>query len=305
MEKTLNLRQVEAFKAVIEHGTVNRAAEALAISQPAVSKLLIKLEHDTRLPLFERVKGKLAPTPQGMRLYEDVERIFAGLRQIEESVANIRREEQRKLSIGVMPALSGSFVRRVTMAFIKKHPDVEISIHTRSSQFLAEWLIARQIDVALVGDRIENPYIDREPMMSSPLCCALPIDHPLTRKRVIRPWDLDNVPYVAFAAGSQTDRLVRPVFDQAGIRLKLMLRAVTAPTLCEFVAEGLGVSLVHPLFTENVGHRVVLRRFEPAIPAAFQLCRVRASRNALLVDAYLDEARHAAEQVSQELFKGL
>jgi len=305
MKKSLNLRQIEAFKAVIEHGSVNRAADALFVSQPAVSKLLLKLEQDTGLALFERVKGRLAPTQHGMRLYEEVDRTFVGLRQLEEAVESIRRDEQRQLHIGVMPALSGSFVRRVTMEFIKRHPDVHVTIETRGSQFLAEWLVSRQIDVALVGSRIDNPYIDREPLISSPLVCALPINHPLTRKRVIRARDLDNEPFVAFASSSQTDKLVRRAFMAAGARLRTVLETVTAPTVCEFVAAGLGVSLIHPFFAEGVRNRLVMRRFDPEIEFTFQLCRVRAARNASLVEAFMQDARRVSQQISDELLHGV
>lgn len=302
MKKSLNLRQVEAFKAVIEQGTVNRAADALFVSQPAVSKLLMKLEEDTGLALFERVKGKLAPTPHGMRFYEEIDRIFVGLHQLEDAVDSIRRDEQRQLCIGVMPALSGSFVRRVTMDFIKAHPGVHVSIHTRSSQFLADWLVARQIDVALVSNAVENPYIDREPMLSSPLFCALPLNHSLTQKRVIRARDLDNVPFITFESVSLTDKLVKQAFSDAGARLNPVLNAVTASTVCEFVAAGLGVSLVHPLFAEWVGKRIVLRRFDPELVSTFQLCRMSAARNASLVEAFVDVARRVAQQVSDESF---
>ena len=305
MKKSLNLRQIEAFKAVIEYGSVNRAADALFVSQPAVSKLLLKLEQDTGLALFERVKGRLAPTQHGMRLYEEVDRTFVGLRQLEEAVESIRRDEQRQLHIGVMPALSGSFVRRVTMEFIKRHPDVHVTIETRGSQFLAEWLVSRQIDVALVGSRIDNPYIDREPLISSPLVCALPINHPLTRKRVIRARDLDNEPFVAFASSSQTDKLVRRAFMAAGARLRTVLETVTAPTVCEFVAAGLGVSLIHPFFAEGVRNRLVMRRFDPEIEFTFQLCRVRAARNASLVEAFMQDARRVSQQISDELLHGV
>ena len=303
MRKPLNLRQLEAFKAVIEYGSVNGAAEALQVTQPAVSKLLVKLETDTGLELFVRVRGKLAPTRQGMLLYEEVDRTFAGLRQLEDAVESIRRDEQYRLNLGVMPALSGSFARRVTMEFMKSHPDVHVSIQTRSSQFLAEWLLARHIDVALVGNRVDNPYIDREPMVSSPLYCALPLDHPLARKRVLRPADLDGVPFISFAPGSQTDELVRSAFEPTHAKLNIVLDAVSAPTVCEFVAAGLGVALVHPLFIEGLKERIVLRRFEPEIKFTFQLCHVRAARNARLVGAFIDHARCVAREVSAELLR--
>lgn len=305
MRKPLNLRQLEALKAVIEYGSVNAAAEALHVTQPAVSKLVVKLEADTGLDLFERVRGKLAPTRQGMLLYEEVDRTFAGLRHLEDAVESIRRDKQHRLNLGVMPALSGSFVRRVTMEFMKSHPDVYVSIQTRGSQFLAEWLMARQIDVALVGSRVDNPYIDKEPMVSSPLYCALPLDHPLARKRVLRPIDLDGVPFVSFARGSQTDELVRSAFEPANAKLNIVLDAVSAPTVCEFVADGLGVALVHPLFVEGLKERIVLRRFEPEIKFAFQLCHVRAARNARLVGAFISHARNVAHNISEELLKGV
>ena len=305
MRKPLNLRQLEAFKAVIEYGSVNGAADALHVTQPAVSKLIVKLEADTGLDLFERVRGKLAPTRQGMLLYEEVDRTFAGLRQLEDAVESIRRDEQHRLNIGVMPALSGSFVRRVTMEFMKAHPDVYVSIQTRGSQFLAEWLMARQIDIALVGSRVDNPYIDKEPMVSSPLYCALPLDHPLARKRVLRPDDLDGVPFVSFAPGSQTDELVRSAFESANAKLNIVLDAVSAPTVCAFVADGLGVALVHPLFIEGLRNRIVLRRFEPELKFDFQLCHVRTARNARLVGAFISHARDVAREISEELLKGV
>jgi DNA-binding transcriptional LysR family regulator len=304
MQQVLNLRQIEAFKAVIEHGTVSQAATVLGVSQPAVSKLLAHLEADTGLGLFDRVRGKLAPTPHGMRLYQEIDRIFAGLRQVEQAVDSIRRDEQRTLIVGVLPALSGSFIRRVTMNFLRRHPDVRVSIQCRGSQFLADWLATRQIDVALVGSRVDNPYLDREPLFQYPLVCALPLNHELTRKRVLRPRDLSGLPFIAFGADSQTQQLVKAAFNEAGATLNVVLDTNTAPTACEFVASGLGVSLVHPLFADGLQNRLVLRRFDPGMQFDFQLCRVHASRHAGLVETFVQEARTVAAQVSRELLKG-
>ena len=106
MGRRLNLRQIEAFKAVIEHGTVSRAADILNVSQPAISKLIAHLEADAEVRLFDRVNGRLAPTERGMRLYQEIDRIFSGVQQIENAAEAIRREEQGRLVVGVMPALS-------------------------------------------------------------------------------------------------------------------------------------------------------------------------------------------------------
>ena len=91
MRRRLNLRQVEAFKSMIEYGTVDRAADMLHVSQPAMSKLIAHLEADTGLRLFDRMKRRLVPTAHAMRLYEEVGRIFAGVLQVESAVDAIRR----------------------------------------------------------------------------------------------------------------------------------------------------------------------------------------------------------------------
>src|SRR5262249_3843183 len=132
MGRRLNLRQIEAFKAVIEHGTVSRAAGVLNVSQPAISKLIAHLEADAEVRLFDRIKGRLAPTERGMRFYQEIERIFSGVAQIENAAEAIRREEQGRLVVGVMPALAGRFVQEVTMGFLRRRPNVFCSIESRS-----------------------------------------------------------------------------------------------------------------------------------------------------------------------------
>src|SRR3546814_7426054 len=119
-------------------GTVGRAADMLHGSQPAISKLLAHFEEDTGRRLFERTRGRLVPTEAARRLYEEIDRIFAGVQQIERTVELIRREEQGQLVIGVMPALAGSFLREVVKLFLKAHPGVYLTIVARHSHFIAD-----------------------------------------------------------------------------------------------------------------------------------------------------------------------
>ncbi|PTM41440.1 LysR substrate-binding domain-containing protein [Bosea sp. 124] len=301
MVRRLNLRQVEAFKAVIEFGTVSRAAEIMNISQPAMSKLIAHLEEDTGLRLFDRVKGRLAPTRRGMRLYEEIDRIFAGVRQVENAVEAIRRDEQSRLLIGVMPALSGSFIQQATSRFLASQPNVFCSVQSRSSQWIADGLVTRKLDVGLIIAPIDNPYIVAEPLMAHPVVCILPLDHPLTANSVITPGDLDGVPFVSFDPESHTSRRVAQVLDAHGVAPNVVMVVNVSPTLCEFVAAGVGVSLVHPLIVGSLRDKVAIRRFEPTLQFDFQICRIRDSRNARLVDAFLDGARQAASEISRTI----
>lgn len=301
MGRRVNLRQIEAFKAVIEQGTVSRAAELLHVSQPALSKLIGHLETDTGLRLFERLKGRLAPTERGMRLYKEVDRIFAGVQQVENAVEAIRRDEQGRLAIGVMPALSGAFVQEVTSAFRRVEPDVFCAIHSRSSQWIADGLVTRKLDVGLAIAPIDNPYIVAEPMLGHPIVCILPLGHRLARKTVIRPHDLEDVPFLAFEPESFTNQRVTSVLSAHGVSPRVVMTINVSPTLCEFVAAGAGVSLVHPLIVSGIRDKIAIRRFEPASPLDFHLCRISDSRNARLVNVFLEITRKTAAEISRSI----
>lgn len=303
MPRHLNLRQIEAFKAVIENGSISSAAQIVHISQPAMSKLIAHFEADTGLKLFDRLKGRLAPTECGMRLYKEIDRIFAGVRQVENAAEAIRREEGGKLVIGVMPGLSGSFIQHATTGFLKGRRNVFCSVQSLGSLWIVDWLVARRLDVGLVSARIDNPYVTLEPLMEHPLVCIMPLDHPLAAKSQIEPQDLNQIPFVTFNSEGDIGHLIEGMFEAHGVKAQIVLVASVAPTVCEFVAAGLGVSLVHPLMVSGLEHRIAVRRFEPEILFNFQLCRSVDSRNAQLVEAFAQEVRATAAQISRSMLR--
>jgi DNA-binding transcriptional LysR family regulator len=300
MRRRINLRQIEAFKAVIEHSTVSTAAAVLNISQPAMSKLIAHLEADAELRLFERIKGRLAPTELGMRLYDEVDRIFSGVQQVENSIEAIHRHSQGRLVIGVMPALSGSFVQQVITAFLQLHPGTYCAIESRSSHWITESLVDRKLDVGFVSARMQNPYAVSEVLAEHSVVCIMPSGHALAAKRVIVPQDLAATPFVSFDPESSTGQRIAAMFAAHAIRPPIAVVANTAPTVCEFVAAGTGVSLVHPLMISGYHDRFVFRPFEPATTLGFLLCHSRESRNARLVGDFIKVARATAQRMLKE-----
>jgi DNA-binding transcriptional LysR family regulator len=298
MPRPLNLRQVEAFKALIETGTVSAAAELIGLSQPAVSKLIANLELDADMRLFDRVKGRLAPTAQAMRLYDEVGRIFAGVKQVQNAMEAIRREEQGRLSVGVMPALNGAFAQRATSRFLAAAPGVFCSIQTLSSQWIVDLLIARKIDAGLIDGGVENPYVTHERLMSHPLVCVMRPDHPLADRQSVSPENLHGIPFVALHADTNLGHRVNEMLAERDVRPEIGVVANATQTICECVAAGLGVGLIHPLMMTGLEDRLVSRPFESDIEYSFQLCRSADSRNSRLVDVFAHELRMIAAEVA-------
>lgn len=97
---SFNIRQMEAFRAVIKHGSVSRAANSLFITQSAVSKLISALEEDVELTLFERRSGRLQPTPAALKLYEHSDRVFTELSQLGREIKLLKNEAPASFQLG-------------------------------------------------------------------------------------------------------------------------------------------------------------------------------------------------------------
>lgn len=88
--RRMKMQHIEAFRAVMLTGSMTQAARQLHTSQPQISRLIGQLENLTRFPLFDRGSGRLVPTPDGARFFQEVEKAFVGLAGLEASAAGIR-----------------------------------------------------------------------------------------------------------------------------------------------------------------------------------------------------------------------
>src|SRR5262245_31811929 len=101
----LKPRQVEAFRSVMMTGGITAAAEAMNVTQPAVSRLIRDLEAAVRVPLFERQGTRLVPTPEASQLFREVERLYLGLDQIAQAADDIRQHKNIVLRIASVTSL--------------------------------------------------------------------------------------------------------------------------------------------------------------------------------------------------------
>lgn len=298
MRRAINLRQIEAFKAVVEVGTVSQAAHLLHISQPAVSKLLAHLAEDTELELFDRVRGRLIPSAAGMRLYGQIDRIFAGIRQIEHAVDLVKREERGRITVGVLPAFSGMFISHATKRFLRAHEDAHVSIIGRSSEFIVEWLLSHQLDIGIVNSSLEHPLIESLTMGAGELVCIAPKGHALGAKKEILPTDLVGMPFVGFSAENRTRQKIEAVLSEHGVGVHMVVEANLATAVSEMVADGMGVSILDPLLAYSQRDRLVIRPFRPTIRSDLKLCRLSGqSQGKSLIESYIAAALATADEM--------
>jgi DNA-binding transcriptional LysR family regulator len=241
---TIGLRQIEAFRAVMLHGSTVRAAEALSITQPAISYLLSALERSVGFALFNRVKRRLVPTSDGLRFFEEVQRVYEGVESFEAVARAIRNHEDSTLRLLLTPALSiGEIVQRVG-DFARLHPKLRLIIDTHPRLVIVQKVLNGQADLGVLSLPVDNKPLVTQPLMSRPLVCVFPTGHPLES---VAPLDVGALAAYELI-GTSADGVVRRessvLWAQKGLAPRIRIEVRNPQIAIDLVMRGLGPALV-------------------------------------------------------------
>ena len=270
----VNLRHIEIFHAIMTAGNLTEAARLLHTSQPTVSRELARFEQVLGLKLFERSRGRLHPTVQGLRLFEEVQRSWYGLDRIVSAAESLREFRQGELSIVCLPVFSQSFLPPLLQPFLARYPQVNIQIVPQESPLLEEWLSAQRHDLGLTETLHTPAGTERTPLLTLNEVCVLPQAHPLAAKAVLTPADFQGENYISLSRTDSYRQLLDALFNEHQVKRRMVVETHSAASICAMVKAGVGLSVVNPLTAlDYVNSGVAIRRFSLDVPFTVSLIR--------------------------------
>ncbi|WP_119168140.1 LysR family transcriptional regulator [Algihabitans albus] len=287
----MNLRQLEAFRMAMLHGSITRAAKAMRLSQPAVTKLIAALEQEVGFRLFDRAPGGVIPTPEAIAFHEELERSYLGLQRLAQSAREIRDLRRGHVRIAAMPALATDLVPSIISRFSATYPDIRISLDVHTSPRIADLTAAAAFDFGFA--HLPNRRPDLTVVASYEMACvvAMPPGHPLAARKMIRPQDLDGVAMVALSHHTVTARHVDQMFIDADVTPQIRGECQPSFAACALVARGVGISIVDPLTPAMFGEDTLsVRPLDPLIPFHFRLIRPAGLPQSRAAAAVMDDA---------------
>lgn len=290
---SLRFRQLQAFHAVIETGTVTGAAALLGISQPGISNLLAQLERETRFRLFERSRGRLVATPEAEVLFHEVDTLVRGLDHVQQAVVDLRNKQGGQLQVASQHSMSFGFMTELIADFARDRPDLSISFQSQYSPKIQEWVRAGLFEIGICEQPIIHDGFDiRRFHVETRL--AMPEDSPLAVHDVLTPELLRDVPFIVMGPEHMTHRRTREAFQTAGVPFKTRVHSHLLKNLLGFVKEGMGVALMDP-FAVEFDHegRFVTRAFAPRILLDMAVITTRARPLSEVGLAFLDRLNTA------------
>jgi DNA-binding transcriptional LysR family regulator len=283
----VNLRHIEIFHAVMTAGNLTEAARLLHTSQPTVSRELARFEKVIGLTLFERTRGRLHPTVQGLRLFEEVQRSWYGLDRIVSAADSLREFRQGELSVVCLPVFSQSFLPALLQPFLARYPDVNLTIVPQESPLLEEWLSAQRHDLGLTETLATPAGTARHELLSLDEVCVLPAGHPLAARAVLTPADFQGENYISLSRTDSYRQLLDTLFAEHQVKRRMVVETYSAASICAMVRAGVGISVVNPLTAlDYADSGIAIRRFSISVPFTVSLIRPLHRPASALVDAF-------------------
>lgn len=242
----LSQRAIEAFKTVLDSGSVSGAAEIMNVSQPAVSRLIRDLEAQTELQLFTRFGGKIVPTSAARELAIVVERSFVGLTAIEKAATEIRLGQRSTVVVGAMPALAHSLLPDTLVDLLESRPGFRVSLQSMQTHNVVRQVASRQSQLGFTSPSRHEHDIDLVRTIELEYVCILPAGHPLGERERLTFKDFSNETFVGYSANTATGGILQREFAKMGTAPEVVVESHLSSIVSALVLRGLGISLTDP-----------------------------------------------------------
>lgn len=189
-------RRLQVLRAIGEYRSFTRAAAALVMTQPAVSRQLAALEAEVGVPLVARGPRHVSITPAGAALLEEAAVILPAIDAAARRMSGFAASDGGAVRLGAVPSALASFVPPALQALREQRPRVEIDVQEGWSADLARLTARGELDLAIVSPGNTAPMPRGHTLLREPFVALLCKDHPLTRRKRLALTDLEDEPWL-------------------------------------------------------------------------------------------------------------
>jgi DNA-binding transcriptional LysR family regulator len=240
----MDIQSIRAFLKVNETGSFSRAAEALFITQPAVSKRISILEQSLGTALFDRIGKTVQLTAAGHALLPNYQRILEELNESQRIISNLRETTSGNLKVATSHHIGLHRLPPVLKQFSKSFPDVALELQFMDSEQATHLVLQGEIEIGIVT--LPSQTDDRlslNKIWSDPMHCVVACDHPLATNKNITKKYLLNEPSILPSHGTYTRALINTAFGMSD-NLNILMETNYLETIKAMIKIGLGWGVI-------------------------------------------------------------
>jgi len=243
-DKAVEWHQLEYFREVARQQHFTQAARQLAISQPALSRSIARLERELGVPPFDRTGRSIRLNRYGKTFLTRVERAFSEVAEGQRELADMVGPARGTVAIGFIHILGTQLLPILLRGFRSKYPAIDFKLFQGSTAALLEQLTAGDTDLCLMATHPERPDLEWERLFEEEIYAVVPPDHRLAGRESVRLTELASEPFITFKPGWGLRQLNDELCLQAGFSPRTTFEGEEVATVHGLVAAGLGVALI-------------------------------------------------------------
>lgn len=241
----MDIQSLRALIEIAECGSFSRAADALFLSQPAVSKRIAALEAEAGTPLFDRIGRQISLTDAGRALLPYARRVLQDIEDGRRALSNLSGRVAGRLSFGTSHHIGLHRLPHALRAYTQKFPEVDLDIQFMDSEIACEAVIGGKLELGIVTlPQPVPPELMALRVWPDPLCVVASPGHPLSRKKRLKLEQLAEYPAVLPDEKTYTHRIVKSELERHGLSPHIRLATNYLETLKMLAGIGLGWSVL-------------------------------------------------------------
>jgi DNA-binding transcriptional LysR family regulator len=246
-----SLRQLRSFVAVATSGSFSRAADTLALTQPAVSRNVTELEQALGLQLLHRTTREVELTEAGRLLLGNVTRVLEDLDACLLEVQGLATQRKGRVKVASSPTLSAHLLPQCIARGRQLSPDVNIQLLDRIQSDVLLSVRSGEVDFGVVIDPSEKQDLHAQAILTEPFCLVCLSSDRLARKKEVHWAELAGQPLVLLDHASGSRRLIDAALQSHGAAASVVQDVGHTTTIYSMVEQGLGLSVVPQLAIPN------------------------------------------------------
>lgn len=235
---------MKIFYFAAKYGNLSLAAEALYITQPAVTKGIQRLQEYYGVKFVNRFGKKLALTDAGEILYDIAEKIFEMESKAEESISDFQQQKRGHIRIHSSESFGAYYLPSIINRFSKANPHIRISVNILPTEQVVENSISLNNDLGFISSPVEHNKVTVREVLEDRLVIVAPPDHPLTRKGSLEPRDLKGQSMIMHEKGSATRIFVDDFIRKNDISITIPLELSSNMAIKKAVQERIGIAMI-------------------------------------------------------------
>jgi len=240
----LNFNQFRVFYHAARNLSYTAAANALFITQPAVTAQMKAFEEFCNLKLFKKRKRKIFLTDEGKTLFSYAEKIFKYEKEIENVIDEMRELKRGILSLGTTKAYARYFMPLMITTFHQNYPEIKIQLNEGSSLDMIYSLLDLKIEVAVIAKAMDHPDVHFSPFSKEEMAVIVAPDDPLAGRQAVSFKELAKEPFIMKEQGSGTRKLVEELFSNKNCTLDILMETSNTEFIKQLAQRGEGISFL-------------------------------------------------------------